>query len=190
MFALGVVAVIVAYFGVRSYLSVPLENQITVSELQTAIERIDTGLANINIDFQAIFLNNVRASIVTMLLGMISFSVVGVLAYMANMGLLGGLFGAIGLVGLPQWPLLLNGVLPHGIFELPAIALLSAAVLHMGVVLVTPDARKTFTLVMIEGVADWLKLFFAIALPALIIAAIIETTITPVLLNQAVQQLF
>jgi len=189
-FALGAVAIIAAYFGIRGFLNVPLEEAITVSELQTTIQEVDMGLMNVDISFQSIFMNNVRASVITMLLGAVSFSVVGVLAYMANMGLLGGLFGAIGVVGLPQWPLLLNGILPHGIFELPAIALLSAAVLHMGVALVTPNARKTFTVVILESVADWLKLFFAVALPALILAAIIETTITPILLNQVIQKLF
>ncbi len=188
---LGVVAVAASYFGVQSLLGQSQVGSQLVSfdTLREAIRQVDTGMLSAEISFTKILGNNVRASVIMLALGAISFSVVGLLAFLLNMGLLGALFGAIGFIGLPQWSLFLNGILPHGILELPAIVLLSSAVLHMGVVLVTPNARKTFTDVLIETFADWLKLFIAVALPALVIAAWIETSITPSLLFEALAQI-
>lgn len=189
---LGLAAIGAAYFGVQALLeqSPARLQSISFEELREALRRVDdTGLLGANISFTGILGNNVRASVIMFILGVISFSVAGLLAFMLNMGLLGALFGVIGFIGLPQWPLFVNGILPHGILELPAIVLLSAAVLHMGVLLVTPNARKTFTDVLIETFADWLKLFLAVALPALVIAAWIETSITPTLLLNALAQI-
>ncbi|MEJ5223129.1 MAG: stage II sporulation protein M [Anaerolineales bacterium] len=188
---LGFVSVAAAYYGVQSFIDTAAlrTDSISFDEIRQAVSQMDNGLLSGEISFGGILGNNIRASVVAFLLGSISFSVVGMLAFIANMGLIGGVFGALGSFGLPQWTLFVNGILPHGILELPAIALLSAAVLHMGVVLVTPNARKTFTDVLIETFADWLKLFLALALPALIIAAWIETNITPTLLLQALGQI-
>lgn len=189
---IGLASIVAAYFGVQSFMETPgvSTQPISFDDLRKAIAQLDNGLLSGTISFTGILSNNVRASMVAFLLGAVSFSVVGVLAFILNMGLLGAVFGAIGWVGLPPWTLFVNGILPHGILELPAIALLSAAVLHMGVVLVTPNVRKTFTDVLIETFADWLKLFLAIALPALILAAWIETNITPMLLLRVLEQIF
>jgi stage II sporulation protein M len=78
--------------------------------------------------------------------------------------------------------LLAAGILPHGIFELPALIISSAAVLHIGVMLVTPEARKTIGETLIGGIADWAKINLGLVIPLLLIAAAIETWITPVLL--------
>ncbi len=188
---IGLVAAGGSYYGAQSFFKsvIPPGETVSLDQLREVSKQLDTGLLRSDITFSGILFNNIRAALVAFLLGTISFSVVGMLAFLVNMGLIGGLFGIIGAAGLPQWPLFATGVLPHGIFELPAIVLLASAVLHMGVVLVTPNARKTFTDVLIETYADWLKLFLALALPALIIAAWIETNITPMLLMQVVEQI-
>jgi len=79
------------------------------------------------------------------------------------------------------------GILPHGIFEIPALILASAAILYIGVVLVTPRPQRTLGEVLIEAIADWTKIGIGLVLPLLTIAAIIETWVTPMLLSGALK---
>lgn len=126
-----------------------------------------------------LFFNNTRAMTVIFLAGLASFSVLGVLLYMLNIGLLGGVYALFELLGVPPLPLFLAGVLPHGIFELPALMIGSAAVLYIGAALVTPQTGKSMGEVVIELMADWTKIFIGLVVPMLAIAAIIEAYITP-----------
>jgi stage II sporulation protein M len=79
-------------------------------------------------------------------------------------------------------PMFMAGVLPHGIFELPALMIGSAVVLYMGAVIVTPQTGKSMGEVMIELFADWVKILLGVVIPLLAIAAVIEAYITPGLL--------
>jgi stage II sporulation protein M len=79
------------------------------------------------------------------------------------------------------------GILPHGIFEIPALILASAAILYIGIILVTPRPQLTLGEVLIEAIADWTRIGLGLVLPLLTIAAIIETWVTPVLLAAALK---
>ncbi|WKZ35334.1 MAG: stage II sporulation protein M [Anaerolineales bacterium] len=143
-------------------------------------------LANLSQGISApfLFVNNTRAMVVIFLAGLFSFSVLGVLFYMLNIGLIGGLYALFELLDLQALPLFLAGVLPHGIFELPALMIGSAAVLHMGVAIVTPQTGKSMGEVILELFADWTKIFIGLVIPLLAIAAVIEAHVTPgILLN-------
>lgn len=129
-----------------------------------------------------LFFNNTRAVFVIFLAGVVSFSVLGILAYMLNIALIGGLFGVVQLLGIPAWPLFIGGVLPHGIFEIPALLAGSAAMLYFGVSFVTPQMGRSFGEASIELFADWCKIFAGIVVPLMAIAALIETYITPQIL--------
>lgn len=130
-----------------------------------------------------LLLNNTRAVIFIFLMGLFSFSVLGVLLYMVNIGLIGGLFGLFQLLGINPWPLLLAGILPHGIFEIPALMIGSAAMLYFGATIVTPQVGKSMGEVILELLADWTKIFVGVVVPLLAIAAVIEAYITPTLLR-------
>ncbi len=143
-------------------------------------------LANIreNISAPLLFLNNTRAVALIFLMGIVSFSVLGVLIYMLNISLIGGVFALLELLGIPAWIVFLAGVVPHGIFELPALMIGSAAVLYIGVSLVTPQTGKSMGEVLIALLADWAKIFVGLVVPLLAIAAVIEAYVTPsILLN-------
>ncbi len=79
------------------------------------------------------------------------------------------------------------GILPHGVFEIPALILASAAILYIGVMLVTPRPQKTLGEVLIEAIADWARIGIGLVLPLLTIAAIIETWVTPALLQSVIK---
>jgi uncharacterized membrane protein SpoIIM required for sporulation/ABC-type transport system involved in multi-copper enzyme maturation permease subunit len=137
---------------------------------------------NTGISFPMIWGHNIQAITVIFLLGLFSFGVLGALAYLMNMGLIGAVLALIGMLGGSPLKVGIYGILPHGIFEIPALILASAAILHIGIVLVTPRPQQTLGEVMIEVIADWMKIGIGLVLPLLTLAAVIETWITPVLL--------
>jgi len=141
-------------------------------------------LANLQDHISApfLFLNNTRAVATIFVAGLVSFSVLGIMLYMVNIGLMGGLFALFELLGKNPWPLFTHGVLPHGIFEIPALMIGSAAVLYLGVAIVTPQVGKSMGEVILELLADWTKIFVGLVVPLLAIAAVIEAYITPNLL--------
>ena len=154
------------------------------------LEQLEVGirqmpdLSNLrgSINAPFLFLNNTRAVAVIFFAGLVSFGVLGILLYMVNIGLIGGLFALFQLLGMNPWPMFLAGVVPHGIFEIPALIIGSAAVLYMGAGIVTPQTGKSMGEVILELLADWMKIFFGVVVPLLAVAALIEAYITPGLL--------
>lgn len=145
-------------------------------------ETLTLGEFNFDISAPALFLHNLQAVLVIGLLGLFSFSVLGMIAYLANIGVVGVLLGLFDLMGQSPWLMLAAGILPHGVFEIPALVLSSAAVLQLGVVLVTPQMGRTIGEVLIEAVAHWARVIVGLVIPLLAVAAVIEVYITPRLL--------
>jgi len=135
-----------------------------------------------------LFLNNTRAVVVIFFMGLFSFSVLGLLLYMLNIGLIGGVFALLQLLGIQPWPIFLAGVVPHGIFEIPALMIGSAVVLYMGASIVTPQTGKSMGEVILELLADWAKIFLGVVVPLLAVAALIEANITPGLLQNVMSR--
>ena len=77
---------------------------------------------------------------------------------------------------------LLAGLLPHGIFELPALILGEAAALSFGAMVVLTLFKKERRNLLLPSLKQNLK-YFGVALALLLPAAIIETYITPLLLG-------
>lgn len=120
---------------------------------------------------------------VSLILGLFTLSVGGILVYMINLGLVGGVLGISNTLGLSPLMVFSLGVLPHGIFEITALVISSAAILHMGAMLVTPDPNRTLSQVLVESLANWFRIMTGFGVPLLVIAALIETYITPQLLQ-------
>ena len=154
---------------------------------ESAREMPDLANLREHINAPFLFLNNTRAVATIFVAGLVSFSVLGIMLYMVNIGLMGGLFAVFELLGKDPWPLFTYGVLPHGIFEIPALMIGSAAVLYMGVAIVTPQVGKSMGEVILELLADWTKIFLGLVVPLLAIAAVIEAYVTPGLLANVIK---
>jgi uncharacterized membrane protein SpoIIM required for sporulation len=142
------------------------------------------GLAQVNQQLSAVFIfaNNLRATFIILLGGIISFSVLGMIAYLVNVGLVGVVLAVFKIIGYSPWLLFAAGLLPHGLFEIPALMLASAVMLRIGAMLVTPQVGKSMGQVVFELLADWLKVFLGVVVPLLAVAALIETYVTPSIL--------
>lgn len=139
----------------------------------------------VDLSFSYLFLHNLQATLLMGFFGLFSFGVLGVILYLVNTSVIGLLLGLFNLMGYNVIPLAMSGVLPHGIFEVPALILSCAAVLHSGLVLVTPQAGRTIGEVLLEALADWARVVLGLVIPLLAIAALIESHVTPQLLMHA-----
>jgi uncharacterized membrane protein SpoIIM required for sporulation/ABC-type transport system involved in multi-copper enzyme maturation permease subunit len=139
------------------------------------------------ITFPLIWGHNLQALLIISLLGLLSFGVLGAVIYVLNMGIVGAALALVQIMGQDPVRVGLTGILPHGVFELPALILASAALVYVGARLVTPRTQKTLGETFIESLADWLKIGVGIVLPLLTIAAVIETWVTPRLLLAAIR---
>jgi stage II sporulation protein M len=122
-------------------------------------------------------------------MGLISFGTLGLAIFMGNLALVGGLLGGADLIGFSPGLLFSVGVLPHGLFEITAFVLATAAMLRLGAVLVTPNTEKSLGETFLLSVADWTKVFIGITVPLLAFAAVIEIYVTPVLIKMAIPYL-
>jgi uncharacterized membrane protein SpoIIM required for sporulation/ABC-type transport system involved in multi-copper enzyme maturation permease subunit len=158
-----------------------------LEKLQTNIENLpDLASLSGHLNAPFLFLNNTRSMIVIFLAGLVSFGVLGVLFYMINIGLIGGVYALFEMLGVAPLPIFLAGVLPHGMFEIPALMIGSAAVLYIGAALVTPQTGKSMGEIVIGLMADWAKVFVGLVLPLLAIAAVIEAYVTPGILLRVI----
>jgi len=133
-------------------------------------------------DFSPVLLiwwQNVRALILALGLGVISFGILGLLPSMLTFGIMGYLMQYFVNNGVPAWQYLVGFILPHGIIEIPMIILAGAAVLRMGAILATPTPGRTIGEVWLSCLADWFKVMVGVVFPLLILAAAIEAWITP-----------
>jgi uncharacterized membrane protein SpoIIM required for sporulation len=142
------------------------------------------GIAQEGVHLSALFIfgNNIRSTLLAFLGGIVSFSVLGMLAYLVNVGFVGGLLGLVKLMGYSPTLLFVAGLLPHGIFEIPAQIISGAIILRIGAVLVTPQLGKSMGQMVLELLADWAKIFIGLVIPLLAVAAVIEAYVTPMIL--------
>ena len=184
---IGLLAVIAGYIWVTSNSTKVVEHY-QAGEISNIISAgVGVPVSNVELSFPKIWGHNLQAIAVILLMGLFSFGVLGALIYLLNMGIIGVVLALIGAVGGSPLKLGLLGILPHGIFEIPALILASAAILYIGVVLVTPRPQDTLGEVLIKALADWTKIGVGIVLPLLTVAAIIETWITPLLLSSGLK---
>ena len=126
----------------------------------------------------ALFTNNLRAMVLGVLYGFIPFLYLPALALGVNAAILGMLASLID----GQWLLLAAGILPHGIFELPALFLSLAA----GLCLcknINAYIRKNEKGIMKPLLLNILRVTVLLVLPLLVIAAVMETYVTPALMQ-------
>lgn len=125
-----------------------------------------------------IFWHNIRSLLLGFFLGLVSFSILGMLPLFGTMAVVGYLMALLSTNGLPVWNYAMF-LLPHGILEIPALVLASAAVLQSGALLATPAPGKTIGQTWLESMADWCKVMVGVVIPVLFVAAMIEAWLTP-----------
>jgi stage II sporulation protein M len=116
---------------------------------------------------------NVRVLVAATFLSIFTFGVMGLIFTALPFGM-----ANISRAGMDPLPFIL-AIIPHGIVEIPAIIIAGAAALQLGAVVTHPPQHMTVGEAWIRQLADTLKVGFAVVLPLLIIAGILEVHLTP-----------
>lgn len=135
----------------------------------------------------AIFANNIRVSLLSNLLSVISF---GIFAFMvpfiafgqvalasARLAYAGGSWFSLD----PASPLqfIVAYVLPHGLIELPTFMLSTALGLRIGAALLAPPPGSSAGYNLLWALATYVKVWTFVLLPLIALAALIEGLVTP-----------
>ena len=131
---------------------------------------------------QNIVLQNVRALVVSTALGAFTFGVIPLLILMVPFGAIGFVFGAFINGGNDPLPVLL-AIAPHGLVEIPALALAWASALRIGAIITNPPRHMTVGEAWLRSISDAFKVGIALVLPMLIVSACIEVFVTPWILQ-------
>jgi uncharacterized membrane protein SpoIIM required for sporulation/ABC-type transport system involved in multi-copper enzyme maturation permease subunit len=129
-----------------------------------------------------IWWHNLRAVIIAMLLGCFTLGVAGALILMIPMIIIGFFTGLVSMAGISPVTVLTASLMPHGIFEIPALILAGAAILQVGASLVTPYRKETIGESLVSSIADWAKITLALVIPLFLGAAILEVFVSPLLM--------
>ena len=127
-----------------------------------------------------IFLNNIRAFVVTACYGFIPFVFLPVVSLALNGAIL-GLFAAFYVNNGQSLLVYLAGILPHGIFELPALVLALSCGLYLCRV-ITDYVRFNRKGTVKPALANIARVLVLNVLPLTAIAAVIEANVTPLIL--------
>lgn len=179
----GMTAIAFLVLVVLSYIAGRLFPEISATILTYFNEVVaDSGIVRDDGSFSALALfgNNLRAMVLSTLYGFIPFLYLPALSMGVNAILLGMVASSVN----GQWLLLAAGILPHGIFELPALCLSLAA----GLCLcqnINRYIRKNEKGIMKPLLLNILRVTGLVVIPLLVVAAITESYVTP-----AVMQLF
>ncbi len=176
---LGVFAIFAAYSFTYANVHQALIPADKLKEILNTIRGFLLADSTNNFSSSMLFWHNLRAEIVILCLGIFSFGILSIVAFIGNFAIIGAVLGILPAIGFSPILVFVSGILPHGIFELPSIILLSSAALNMGLKLVTPEAHRSIGETMIISFATVMKILLAVCIPLLIIAALIEANITP-----------
>ncbi len=175
------IAIFIFSAGLALGLAIPVDTKGLLSEEISALEELADFLSPLPQAsiFILIFLKNVLAVLVSFALSPF-FCLMPVLALAIN----GGAIGLVSNLVIQEKSLgyLLVGLLPHGIFELPAFIMAEAVALSFGTMVILSlfdKERRKLLMPSLRGNSKYLL----IALALFLIAAIIETYVTPLFLS-------
>ncbi|MBP0981375.1 MAG: stage II sporulation protein M [Oscillospiraceae bacterium] len=162
-------------------------NPDTVNEIMSELESLfleSKDIVNDEGDIHPVklFFNNVIASVFSTALGFIPFLFIPALALFTNAALMGAMTSLLKYMQLDVFLHLLVAVVPHGIFEIPALIISLAC----GFLLCKELTAKCFhrnRREIIPLIGELARVLVLIVVPLLALAAIIETYITPLFIT-------
>jgi len=126
-----------------------------------------------------VFIHNLRVLVAAALLAVFSFGTLAIALMMLPLTVIFFLVMESTHLGYnPVW-FFVVAVLPHGILELPAASIATALAVRMGATFMSPPRGMTVGEGWIWALADLVKVFVALVMPLLYLAAVLEVYLTP-----------
>jgi len=122
---------------------------------------------------------NIRALILTTILGIFTFGVLAEVLLMAPLMITGYFAGSLTQAGQGAFQYITALVLPHAILEVPAAILAGAAILQLGMAAISVPKGSSLGEGWTTSLAEWARISIGIVLPLLIAAAFLEVFLTP-----------
>jgi uncharacterized membrane protein SpoIIM required for sporulation len=129
-----------------------------------------------------IVLHNLRVIALATLLGLFTFGVLGLVIFILPWTVISYLAAQLALSGENPFLFVLGTVVPHAIFELPALLLAGAAALRWHAVLIAPAEGQAISESWLLAAADFTRVLTGLVIPLLIVAALVESYVTPLVL--------
>lgn len=131
-----------------------------------------------------IFLHNLRTMAIAAVLSLFTFGAAGGLTIVLTGAAVGFFLGIAVQAGYDPGTLVAAGVLPHGVFEIPALLLAGALNLAVGMCLMNLPKGHSLGDGLLLNIVNWWK-GAAVFVPLLFAAAVVEATVTPLLVGGA-----
>ncbi len=187
LLAVGVLMGLGLYLGYRLGQKVPPLHSATprvravLTSLLQPLVPVEAPVTGRNLALLAyLFAYNTRNLGLALIGSVFTLGILGVLLPVITAGFLGFGMALVTNLGLTSaagyW---LAGVLPHGVVELPAMALFGAVTLRMGVRWITPSHGRPLGEVWLTALGEAVRLWVAVILPLFLIAAALESFVTP-----------
>ena len=133
----------------------------------------------------SIFVQNSRVMLLAAIMGIFTLGTAALGIFMLPWLLIGYVAGQFALFGGGNLGFLVLTLLPHGLVEIPALLLATAAALRWHTVFIAPPPRVTVSESWLLAAADFGRVFVGLVLPLLLLAAFVEAYVTPWLLSLA-----
>jgi uncharacterized membrane protein SpoIIM required for sporulation/ABC-type transport system involved in multi-copper enzyme maturation permease subunit len=128
---------------------------------------------------------NARVLIAATLLGMFSFGVAPLVLTPVVYAILGYVLSQFVIAGF-DISVFAAALLPHGIIEIPVIILATTIAFRMGSVMTKPPAGKTVGYAWSVALGDSIKLWITLVIPGLLLAAVLEVFLTPLIVASVI----
>jgi uncharacterized membrane protein SpoIIM required for sporulation/ABC-type transport system involved in multi-copper enzyme maturation permease subunit len=168
------------FLGVILARQYPVPEQLSV---QVTADDIAANMANVQDQLgqlpRTIFWQNFRVIAIAALLGIFTLGVTDILIFMLPWTLIGYLCALIAANGENPLLFFVAAVLPHAVFELPALLLAGAAALRWHATALSPPPERSVGESWLLSAADFVRVMVALVVPLLILAAFVEAYVTP-----------
>jgi uncharacterized membrane protein SpoIIM required for sporulation len=177
LLALGVSLIVAWVWG--SQFSLPPG---TLDFSHLTAKSFDNAAANFllpSFTWPAVWWNNTRAVLLYFVSALFSFGSLAIALIVLPIAPIGFIGALVSNSGFNPLVFIAAFILPHGIFELPAVIIGAAAAVRVGVSLINRDRSLTLGEGWWSAIVDFFKLLIFVVIPLLLIAAIFETQVTP-----------
>ena len=163
-------------FAARYPLPVEMLRQENVSA-ETFAQSQDLGW--VHLTAWGVLIHNVRVLVGATLLAVFSFGTLAIALLMAPLAIVFFLIVQATHLGYNPVLFFATAVLPHGVLELPAASIATALAVRLGATFMSPPQEMTVSRWWLWALADFVKVFLALVLPLLALAAAVEVHVTP-----------
>jgi uncharacterized membrane protein SpoIIM required for sporulation/ABC-type transport system involved in multi-copper enzyme maturation permease subunit len=170
------------YLGTLPEYQLGLPRDIGMSEITTNLDMASRFFFGEQPVVMSIVIQNWRILAGATILAVFSFGIGALALTPIVYVLIGYLYSQVIASGYSPF-LFAPAILTHGVVEIPVILLATAAALKLGAVVTRPPANMTVGQAWIQTLGDTVRLWMGLILPGLLLAALIEAYITPIVVR-------